>query len=256
MTSSASSTTPLVFWNNVTSTLDFGGLNDKCVWRDFVSHQHSSLISHASQFNTTADALAKAACEIARRGERIVAQTGYAYVEPMEECERLHLALLLAHDDIFRTEHRSGSYPEASFAINIIHIIRTAILCDSTGLVSFSSHSLIVSKRFEFLFVKSGFFSQFVQSRKQNSPVQQAPLCYVPVILIPNACTISKHTTKSNCPTRSINAECIGSAYISGSRFLDQRKLVRALARMSDVDTFWKREVVEYFNTRDRKWGL
>jgi hypothetical protein len=103
MTSSASSTTSLVFWNDVTSTLDFGGSNVKCVWRDNPHHFSFIVDFPRSQFNTTADALAKAACEIARGGRRIVEQTGYAYVEPMEECERLHLALF-THDDVFRTE--------------------------------------------------------------------------------------------------------------------------------------------------------
>lgn len=37
---------------------------------------------------------------------------------------------------------------------------------------------------------------------------------------------------------RSINAECIGSAYMSGSLFRDQRRAVRRRAMTSDAKTY------------------
>lgn len=38
---------------------------------------------------------------------------------------------------------------------------------------------------------------------------------------------------------RSINAECIGSAYMSGSLFRDQRRFVRSRAITSDAKTYF-----------------
>jgi len=64
-----------------------------------------------------------------------------------------------------------------------------------------------------------------------------APVTATILTLAPSACTISKHTTSSNCPTRSMSAECTGSAYISGSRPVDQRYDVRRCATRSDIVT-------------------
>lgn len=46
-----------------------------------------------------------------------------------------------------------------------------------------------------------------------------------------------KHRTRSSCPTKSIVAEWIGSAYMSGSRSFDHKKSVRAFAISSDIVT-------------------
>lgn len=55
---------------------------------------------------------------------------------------------------------------------------------------------------------------------------------------IPRCERISKQTTRRSWPMRSTSAECIGNAYMSGSRFRFQRKLVRAWARKSDATTY------------------
>ncbi|KAG6895577.1 hypothetical protein C0993_009421, partial [Termitomyces sp. T159_Od127] len=45
-----------------------------------------------------------------------------------------------------------------------------------------------------------------------------------------NSCTTSKHTARRMCPTRSMNAEWIGRAYMSGSQSFAQRYAVRRFA--------------------------
>jgi len=54
---------------------------------------------------------------------------------------------------------------------------------------------------------------------------------------MPKSETISKHNTRSNCPIRSIRAEWMGRAYVSGSRPLDHRKLVNHRATTNEVKT-------------------
>jgi hypothetical protein len=53
----------------------------------------------------------------------------------------------------------------------------------------------------------------------------------------PSKDTISKHSTSNSCPMRSIRAEWIGRAYISGSLSLDHRKLVSSRAMNRDAAT-------------------
>lgn len=53
----------------------------------------------------------------------------------------------------------------------------------------------------------------------------------------PNNDIISKQSTSSDWPTRSMSAQCMGSAYISGSSFLAQRKLVSRRASTRDTVT-------------------
>lgn len=53
----------------------------------------------------------------------------------------------------------------------------------------------------------------------------------------PNSDTISKHNTSNNWPTRSIIAEWIGKAYISGSFLIDHNQLVSRRAITSEVKT-------------------
>ena len=55
---------------------------------------------------------------------------------------------------------------------------------------------------------------------------------------MPRCERISKQTTRRSWPMRSTSAECIGNAYMSGSRFRFQRRLVRAWARKSDAMTY------------------
>lgn len=55
--------------------------------------------------------------------------------------------------------------------------------------------------------------------------------------LTPVRDTSWKHRTRSNCPIKSIVAEWIGSAYMSGSRSFDHRKSVSAFAIKSDIVT-------------------
>lgn len=55
--------------------------------------------------------------------------------------------------------------------------------------------------------------------------------------LDPTNATISKHSTSRSCPIKSMRAEWMGMAYMSGSRFFDQRKAVRERAIKSEDDT-------------------
>lgn len=62
---------------------------------------------------------------------------------------------------------------------------------------------------------------------------------------VPKSETISKHNTRSSCPTRSIRAEWMGSAYVSGSRPLDHNKLVKNRATISEVKTAQQKNITD-----------
>ena len=63
--------------------------------------------------------------------------------------------------------------------------------------------------------------------------------------------TSSKHATRRSWPTRSISAECTGSAYMSGSKPRDHRKSVRYRATTRDINTCSK-EASGYFDRGKR----
>lgn len=80
-----------------------------------------------------------------------------------------------------------------------------------------------------------------IQIRRASDPIKiQSAEDTLERTCTPNNDTISKQRTRSSWPIKSIRAECIGSAYISGSSFLDHRKLVRALAMKSEAVTYNK----------------
>lgn len=78
-----------------------------------------------------------------------------------------------------------------------------------------------------------------IQIRRASDPIKiQPPEDTLERTCTPNSDTISKQRTRSSWPIKSIRAECIGSAYISGSSFFDHRKLVRAPAMKSEAVTY------------------
>lgn len=99
---------------------------------------------------------------------------------------------------------------------------------------------LYVRVWYEYINVQILLENEERMSMRMN-PTTWSVLCveinpYAPT-LCPDKETSSKQTTRRSCPMRSMQEECSGMAYMSGSRPLLQRKVVRARANERDIST-------------------